>query len=73
MIPPPPSAWPGLDGNGVGCREKIRVLNENHAEIAQVLRDAFDDAILMGVDEVAMREILIGMVQGLDSPKRSGQ
>ncbi len=73
MIPPPPSAWPGLDGNGVGCREKIRVLNENHAEIAQVLRDAFDDAILMGVDEAAMRDILIGMVQGLDSPKRSAQ
>lgn len=71
MIPPPPSTWPGLDGTGVGCREKIRVLNENHAEIAQVLRDAFDDAVLMGVDEAAMRDILMGMVRGLDSPKRA--
>jgi len=70
MIPPPPKAWPGLDGNGVGCREKIRVLNENHAEVAEVLRDAFEDAVLMGVDEDAMRRILIGMVEGLDSPKR---
>ncbi len=70
MIPPPPKAWPGLDGNGVGCREKIRMLNENHAEVADVLRDAFEDAVLMGVDEDAMRRILIGMVEGLDSPKR---
>ncbi len=70
MIPPPPAIWPGLDGNAVGCREKQRVLNENHAEIAQVLQDAFDDAILMGVEETALRRILAGMVDGLVSPKR---
>jgi uncharacterized protein (UPF0335 family) len=72
MIPAPPKVWPGLDGNGVGCREKIRVLTENHAELAQVLRDAFEDAVLMGVDEQGMRKILAGMVDGLDSPKRGG-
>lgn len=71
MIPPPPKLWPGLDGNAVGCREKIRVLTENHAELAQVLRDTFEDAVLMGVDEHAMRQILAGMVDGLDSPKRA--
>jgi len=70
VIPPPPSIWPGLDGNAVGCREKLRMLAENHAEIAQVLTDAFEDAVLMGVDEDAMREILTGMVRGLESPKR---
>jgi len=64
------AAWPGLDGNGVGCREKIRVLNENHAEVAQVLRDAFDDAVLMGVDEAEMRQILNNLITGLPSPKR---
>jgi hypothetical protein len=70
MIPPPPTIWPGLDGNAVGCREKLRMLAENHAEIAQVLQDAFDDAILMGVEEPAMREVLMGIVAGLESPKR---
>ena len=70
MIPPPPDIWPGLDGNAVGCREKMRVLKENHDELAQVMQDAFEDAILMGVDEQAMRQILVGMVEGLDSPKR---
>lgn len=73
MIPSPPKVWPGLDGNAVGCREKMRVLNENHAELAQVLRDAFEDAILMGVDETALRTILHGMVDGLDSPKRAAR
>ena len=72
MIPPPPAAWPGLDGNAVGCREKIKVLNENYRELADVLRDAFEDAVLMGVPEDAMREIMAGMVRGVDSPKRAG-
>ncbi len=69
MIPPPPGMWPGLDGNAVGCREKLRMLAENHAEVAQVLQDAFEDAILMGVDEQAMRDVMAELVTGLTSPK----
>jgi uncharacterized protein (UPF0335 family) len=48
------------------------MLTENHAELAQALQDAFEDAVLMGVDEQAMRRILAGMVEGLDSPKHTG-
>ncbi len=70
MIPPPPTAWPGLDGNAVGCREKIKMLNENYAEVAQVLTDAFEDALLMGVPEDDMRALLARIVAGLDSPLR---
>jgi hypothetical protein len=73
MIPPPPANWPGLDGNAVGCREKLKMLTENYAEVSQVLRDAFEDAILMGVNEAAMRQILTEIVAGLDSPKRASQ
>jgi hypothetical protein len=51
----------------------MRVLAENHTELAQVMQDAFDDAILMGVDEQALRRILIGMVEGLESPKRANR
>jgi uncharacterized protein (UPF0335 family) len=67
-----PERWPGADGNPVSCREKLQVLEENHAEAAQVLQDAFEDAILMGVDEQAMREIMAGLVAGLRSPKAKG-
>lgn len=70
MTPPPPAHWPGLDGNAVGCREKLKMLTENYVECAQVLRDAFEDAVLMGVPEAAMRQILTDIVAGLDSPKR---
>ncbi len=66
----PPATWPGADGQPVSCREKLKMLAENHAEAAQVLRDVFEDAVLMGVDEGAMREILAGIVAGLPSPKR---
>ena len=70
MIPLAPTAWPGLDGNAVGCREKLKMLAENYAEASQVLQDAFEDAILMGVDELAMRKIFVDIVAGLESPKR---
>ena len=59
------------DGTAVSCREKLRVLGENHAELAQMLQDAFDDAVLMGVDDEAFRSVLIDMVRGLETPKRS--
>lgn len=66
-----PDTWPGADGHPVACREKIRTLEENHAEARQVLQDAFEDAVLMGVDEAGMRSILAGLVEGLESPKRA--
>jgi hypothetical protein len=66
----PPERWPGADGQPISCREKLKMLAENHAEAAQVLRDAFEDAVLMGVDEAAMRQVLTDLVAALPSPKR---
>ncbi|MCW3474434.1 hypothetical protein [Limobrevibacterium gyesilva] len=68
---PVPNTWPQDDGTPVSCREKLKTLAENHAELAQVMQDAFEDAVLMGVDEQAMRRILSDMVQALGSPKRA--
>ncbi|MBR0659498.1 hypothetical protein [Neoroseomonas oryzicola] len=65
-----PAVWPGADGQPVSCREKLKVLAENHAEVRQALQDAFEDAVLMGVDEAAMRRILAELVDGLASPRR---
>jgi hypothetical protein len=66
-----PTIWPQPDGEPLSCREKLKVLTENHAELAQTMQDAFEDAVLMGVDEAAMRRILTEMVAGLVSPKRA--
>ncbi len=47
------------------------MLEENHAELEGMLRDAFEDAVLMGVDQVAMRRILIAMVEALETPMQA--
>lgn len=67
---PQPTAWPQRDGTPLACREKLKMLSENHAELAQAMQDAFEDAVLMGVDEAAMRAILLDMVAALHSPRR---
>ena len=64
--------WRLVDGSPVSCREKLKVLAENHAELAGAMQDAFEDAVLMGVDEQMMRDTLLAMVAGLRSPKRGG-
>ena len=63
--------WPGVDGSPVSCREKLEMLEENHEELRQMMQDAFEDALLMGVDEAAMRRILADTVAQLRSPKRA--
>ncbi|MFT8717754.1 hypothetical protein [Acetobacter sp.] len=64
-----PTIWPQTDGNPVSCTEKLLVLRQNWEELRDVMRDAFDDAILMGVDETAMRQMLTDLVASLASPK----
>ena len=64
----PPPLWPGRDGQPVSCAEKLKVLRENHAELAQVMRDAWEDALLMGVEEAALRRLLHEMVEALRAP-----
>ena len=67
-----PNSWPQPDGAPISCREKLKTLHDNHAELAQVMQDAFEDAVLMGVDGAAMRRILAEMVTALVSPKTRG-
>jgi hypothetical protein len=65
-----PETWPGQDGAPISCREKLKVLAENHAEAAQILADMLEDAVIMGVDETEMRRIMAELVAALPSPKR---
>ena len=65
-----PETWLGADGTPIACREKLKVLAENHAEAAQMLADMLEDAVLMGVDEAAIRSAMADMVAGLPSPRR---
>lgn len=63
-------AWRDRDGQEIACAEKRRVLAESLTEFDQVLRDMFEDAILMGVDEDMVRRLLAERVASLRSPHR---
>jgi hypothetical protein len=64
----PPRLWPQPDGTPVSCREKLKVLEENWAELDATLRETFEDAVLMGVDPEALRRMLAERVAGLRGP-----
>jgi|GEM_PF-529217 len=65
-----PEIWPQDDGQPVSCVEKLKVLEENWQEVQDVLRDAFEDAVLMGVSEQVMRDRLADLVTALVSPRQ---
>ena len=73
LVPVPEADhWPRPDGSVVDCREKLRLLRENHAELGQTLQDCFDDAVLMGVDAGALRRLLHDMVDAMRDPRNGG-
>jgi hypothetical protein len=62
--------WHTPEGEPVSCVEKIKVLNENLAELRDLAQDALEDGVLMGCDEAQLREVLVGIVAGLVNPYR---
>ena len=56
------------DKSIVACTEKIKVMTDNFDEIAQILQDAFEDGLLMEVNEAQMREALQNLVHTLQNP-----
>jgi len=62
--------WRTPEGEAVSCIEKIKVLNENLAELKGLAQDALEDAVLMGGDEQQVRAVLGDIVAGLVNPYR---
>ena len=60
--------WRQPDGKAVSCEEKLKVLNDNLAEIRQMCQDAFEDALLMGCDEAQVRHVFTGVIASLRNP-----
>lgn len=59
--------WKKPSGAPVACVEKIKVLNENFAELRNLAQETLDDALLLGCSEAQIRQILHEMIDGLDS------
>jgi hypothetical protein len=60
--------WRQPDGKAVSCEEKLKVLDDNLAEIRQMCQDAFEDALLMGCDEAQVRHVFAGVIASLHNP-----
>lgn len=60
--------WRRDDGSPIACVEKIKMLNENYAELRQMAQDAIEDGLLMGCSEAQMREALHTLIDGLVNP-----
>ena len=60
--------WLSPEGEKLSCVEKIKMLNENIAELRQMAQDALEDAILMGGDERQLRRVLHALVDELVNP-----
>ncbi len=57
--------WRKPSGAPVSCVEKIKVLNENFAELRSLAQETLDDALLLGCSESQAREALREMLDGL--------
>jgi hypothetical protein len=53
------------DGAPVACHEKIKVRNENLAEIRQMAQEAFEDALLIGPSEAW---VFVAVIRDLHNP-----
>ena len=65
------SVWKHNDGSVVSCSEKIKVMNDNLDELKQISQDAFEDGLLMDIDETQLRQALHQIVDSLINPYKS--
>lgn len=65
-----PQYWLSPNGEKVACTEKLKVLEENLKEIAEMAQEALEDAILMGVDEREARRTMVAIIERLQNPYR---
>ena len=66
--PATPPIWSTDEGRPIACMEKIKVLNENYAELRQIAQDALEDALLMGCSEAQVRAALHALIDTLHNP-----
>ena len=63
----PKVIWRKPDGSVVSCHEKVKVLNENYAELQEALQDALDDALVLGCSQTQVRQAFQQLLDGLQA------
>lgn len=59
--------WKYASGMSISCNEKIKILNENYREIEEIIKDALDDAVLIGMDEEEYKNTLNNLITSIKS------
>ena len=60
--------WLTEAGDKVTCIEKIKVMEQNLAELQQIAQDAFEDGLLMEVDPKQLKQYLAQLMLSLENP-----
>ncbi|MBP9741903.1 MAG: hypothetical protein KBD37_00945 [Burkholderiales bacterium] len=63
------SMWYGPNGEMVACAEKMKVMQQNIDELRQVAQDAFEDGVLMGIDQEQLRRCFAQLMLNLHMDK----
>lgn len=63
----PQNPWRSPDGSVISCAEKLKVMQENLAELRQCALDALQDAVLMGCDEAQVKTAFQAEIAALSS------
>ena len=59
--------WEKSDGSPVSCTEKVMVLNENYEELRSMIKDALEDALVLGCSEKQVRESFHALIDEIQS------
>lgn len=63
---PAPAAWLRCDGSTVSCTESVRVLEENWHELAEMLSESYEDAVLLGVGKAEFKAAMKSLIDQLE-------
>ena len=59
--------WEKPDGCPVSSTEKVMVLNENYEELLSMIKDALEDALVLGCSEKQVRESYDALIDEIQS------
>lgn len=68
-----PPRWLKPDGSPVSCTEKVMVLNENYEELSKAIKDALEDALVLGCSEDQVRASFHALIDAVQTDIKEHQ
>ena len=60
-----PKYWLAKNKEIISCKEKIKLLNGNINELHEIISDIYDEAILLGIDEKQLKDVLHKIIENM--------